>query len=294
MIAALALAASLLWGTSDFAGGLLSRRRPVLVVIELTQVTGFVVVLLVAGVGGGLQPSATAIGWGLVSGVVGTAGVVFFYAGLASGAMGIVAPIVSMSTAVPVFVGFARGERPQIAQLVGIAVAVLGILLVATPASPSPARPERHPPGSRRPRRASGTPVVLALASAVAFGLGIVAIAEGSTGGHGSVLMTLTAQRAVSVLVVGLALVVRRTPPRVDVRADLPLLCAVGLLDLTANGSYAYATQHGLVSVVSVLSSLYPVVTTVLARRLLAERLGRIQLAGVGASVVGVLLLGIG
>jgi drug/metabolite transporter (DMT)-like permease len=74
-------------------------------------------------------------------------------------------------------------------------------------------------------------------------------------------------------------------------RRDLPLLAFMGIADAGANGTYAVASRSSLVSVASVLASLYPVVTAMLAYRIHGERLSRVQLLGVGAALTGVALL---
>jgi drug/metabolite transporter (DMT)-like permease len=92
-----------------------------------------------------------------------------------------------------------------------------------------------------------------------------------------------------------LAAVLAVARPRLNAApADLPSLALVGLLDVTANACFALGTETGLVSVVSVLASLYPVGTVLLARALLEERLVEVQTAGVGLALTGVALIAAG
>jgi drug/metabolite transporter (DMT)-like permease len=65
----------------------------------------------------------------------------------------------------------------------------------------------------------------------------------------------------------------------------------VGLLDTSANGFFAFATTYGLLSLAAIIGSLYPVVTVVLAYRLLHERIARHQQVGVVAALAGVALI---
>jgi drug/metabolite transporter (DMT)-like permease len=74
----------------------------------------------------------------------------------------------------------------------------------------------------------------------------------------------------------------------------LPALAAIGLFDVSANGLLALALTKGLVSLVSVLASLYPLVTVVLARAVLGERVARTQAAGIGFALAGVALIAAG
>ncbi|HEV7208750.1 MAG TPA: DMT family transporter [Mycobacteriales bacterium] len=277
MAASLALLASLLWGTSDFAGGWLSRRRPVLAVVlpsQLIAVTGLLIVVTAAGL---FQVAPAAWAWGAAAGVVGSIALACFYRGLAAGVMGVVAPIAATGVAVPVAVGLGQGEHPHVAQLVGIGVAVVGVVLAARPAD------------AANPVPGTGRSLLLALVAAVGFGLVLVFIAQGS---KQSAAMTLVGQRVTNAVLLGaVSLVIRPAGGLIRNRRELPLIALVGTFDLSANGLYAVASQDGLVSVVAVLSSLYPAVTALLAFRLLHERLGRLQAAGVGTALAGVLLL---
>jgi drug/metabolite transporter (DMT)-like permease len=108
------------------------------------------------------------------------------------------------------------------------------------------------------------------------------------------VLWAVTVNRLLSVSLLGAALLlVARPKLHLGVR-DVRTLAVVGTLDITANGLFALAATKGLVSVVAVLSSLYPVVTVVLARFVLGERLHRVQRLGAAVALVGVALISSG
>lgn len=279
MAAALALAASVLWGTADYAGGLLSRRYPVTVVVVLAQGIGLVGILLFTAVGPGFAATGAALGWGALSGVVGVVALGCFYAGLSTGLMGVVAPIAATGAVVPVIAGLAQGERLAPVAGAGIVIAIAGVALAARPADAAGTA------GSRVALR----PVVLALIAAAGFGGVFVFLAKGSAD---NVAMTLVAQRATSVLLAGCYGVVVRAYERVpDTGSAWAMLMVAGTFDLLANGLFAVSSRSGLVSIVGVLSSLYPVVTVLLARRLLREQLSRAQLVGVIGALVGVVLL---
>jgi drug/metabolite transporter (DMT)-like permease len=271
----LALLSSLLWGTSDFLGGTAARRLHALVVVGASQAVALVLLL----------PLALTIGdrpehlWaGPVAGLAGLIGLGAFYAALAAGTMGVIAPIAAAGAVVPVVVGLARGESPSVFQLTGIAVALGGVVLASGPelSGGAPVRP-----------------LLLAVVSAVAFGWVAVLVAEGSKGGSGSIVITLLVMRASSVGLLAAVWLVRRTELGVA-RADLPLLVAVGLGDVAANASFAVASRSGLLSVVAVLASLYPVITVLLARQVHDERLRPVQVAGVIGTLGGVALLATG
>jgi drug/metabolite transporter (DMT)-like permease len=282
--AVLALLASLVWGCSDFVGGLVSRRVRPMVVVGIAHVIGLLALLVVAAATGELSAGLGYLPWAVAAGVSGLVGLVAFYRALSTGTMGIVAPIAGTGAVVPVAVGLAGGDSPSALQLAGIAVACAGVVLASGPEISG------GDPAGRRP-------MLLALVAAVGFGLVYVFIDKGS---RDSVVMTLVLMRATSVtlvLCVGFFLLLKGFRPRRTMapsRRELAAIAFVGLTDLSANSLYGLATRHGLVSVVSVLASLYPAVTVVLARVIEHERMRRIQGFGVIFALCGVVLLGAG
>lgn len=274
----LALLSSLLWGGSDFLGGTATRRLPSAVVVGVSQ--AFALLALVPfAVFLGSRPDHLLSG--VLAGLAGVVGLGLFYTALAGGTMGVVAPIASMGALLPVTVGLAQGEVPSGLQIAGIVVAILGVVLAS---------------GPELSGGASSRPLLLALGAAVGFGLVAVLLTEGSKGPTGAVVVTLLVMRSTSVGVLVLAFLVARTRGfALGVGSvDLPLLLAVGIGDVGANACFAVASREGLLSVVSVLGSLYPVVTVLLARQLQAERLRRIQVIGTIATLGGVALLAAG
>jgi drug/metabolite transporter (DMT)-like permease len=268
---ALALLSSLLWGTSDFLGGTATKRLPAPLVVFCSQLAAllliapFVVVL-------GARPDAW---WpGVAAGLVGVVGLAAFYAALAVGTMGVVAPIAATGAVVPVVVGLARGESPSAPQVAGIVVALVGVVLAS---------------GPELTGRASMRPLLLAVLAAACFGTVAVLIAEGSKGPAGAALSMLLVMRVASVSVLGVVGFVRRT--RVAVAGSSRVLALIGVFDVGANAAFAYASRQGLLSVVAVLASLYPVVTVLLAREVHGERLAGVQVLGAAGTLVGVALL---
>jgi len=279
--ALLALLSSVLWGTSDFLGGTVSRRLPPATVILVSQAVALVLLVPLALLLGG-DVSARTVGPAVLAGVVGPAALAAFYRALAIGTMGIVAPVAALGVVVPVVAGLTAGEDPSRLQLAGIAVAVVGVVLACGP--------ELDGAG-----RGGALPLLLALLSALGFGVVFVLLAEGSGGdgaGVAEVVLVLLVMRATSVVLLGAVAVARRRADRVRATpGDLPVLSVIGVLDVAANGAFAVASQSDLVSVTAVLASLYPVVTAVLAWRVHGERLRRVQVAGVAGALAGVALL---
>jgi drug/metabolite transporter (DMT)-like permease len=273
----LALAASLAWGFADFGAGVGSRRLPLFVVATFSQVAGLVVAAVVVAASGASTPSAAQTGWAAAAGVVGVVGIAAFYRALAIGTMGIIGPITATASVVPVAYGLARGERPSALQGIGVGLAVLGVAAAAR---------ERDLERARR----FGAGVGIALVAALCFGGALIGLSRAAQGGTGWAVLTM---RAVAIpIVVGAALALGPRLPRTG--RGWALLVGVGVADTGATLLYAAATTRGLLSVVAVLSSLYPIVLVVLARVLLAERIARPQLAGVAVALGGVALISVG
>ncbi len=281
MAALLALVSSLWWGSADFLGGTLSRRRRATVVVGVSQSAGLLLALVLAAAVGAFGDDRGYLPWALLSGVAGVVGLVCFYAALAAGTMGVVSPIAALGVVVPVVVGLAGGDRPDPAQLVGIVVAIVGVVLAS---------------GPELSGRAGARPVLLAAVAAVGFGVALLAIAKGSAS---STYMTLVTMRVTSVTLLGVALVIAlvRGLDRADVTIpppELGLIALVGVGDLGANLTFGLASRRADIAVVAVLGSLYPVVTVLLARVFHHERLGRLQTAGVALALAGVALIASG
>jgi drug/metabolite transporter (DMT)-like permease len=272
MLSLLALASSVCWGTSDFFAGLKSKSRPAAAVVAWSQGLGLMAISVVVL----LQWDDLSFDgwplWSVAAGLSGAVGLVSFYTALSSGTMGVVAPVASLGVVVPVLLGLLGGEQPPPSAWFGMLLAVLGIALASGP----------ELSGDVSPR-----PVVLASVAAVGFGLALYCLDRGS---RESLLHTLWGMRLTSVALFVVAGLVLRTAGGMVAR-DVPGLFAIGLGDLVANGLFAFASSRGLVSVASVLGSLYPVVTVLLARFLLHEQLKRIQSAGVVLSLVGVAVI---
>jgi drug/metabolite transporter (DMT)-like permease len=284
----LGFASALVWGAADFLGGLKSRKLALFAVMLFSQAAGVIPLWIAAAVRGESLPGAAILPFCALGAFAGTVGLAAFYRGLATGAMGVVAPISASAAAIPVAVGIIGGERPGAMQLAGIAVAIAGVALVSW--EPRPV--DEDPLGVDEPgpaRAASG--VGLALIAALGFGFFFVGLDEAS---DRDLLWALVLTRSMSTgaLVIA-ALAVRPNGLRLG-GADLRDVALVGVLDVAANALFAAGTTLGLVSVVSVLGSLYPVTTIILARFLLHERLRATQRGGAAAALAGVALISAG
>jgi drug/metabolite transporter (DMT)-like permease len=281
----LGLSSGLCWGAADFFGGMQSRRLPALTVAFWSQVAGALGLAVALAVTG--TPPGAGIGWGLVGGVASGGALVLFYRGLAEGTMSVVAPVSACGAIVPVVAALLTGEHPSAVAGLGVLAAVTGVVLVSrTHPTPRPTAPG-DPGRGRRPGRV----LVMALGSALGFGLFYVFVDAGTTGSRGAPLWVIAGARASSLMMLStIALVGRRSALRWPGRRIGPV-ALVGIGDTGANLLFAYAAVGGNLAVVGVLGSLYPVATVVLARWLLGERLSAGQNAGVVLALTGVGLL---
>jgi drug/metabolite transporter (DMT)-like permease len=270
----LAFASSVAWGAGDFLGGLKSRQHPVLVVLLVAQLTGLLLIAGFVAIRGDGPPGGELALWAPLSGIAGAVGLAAFYRALAVGNMGVVAPISATAAVVPLVVGVAGGDRPGGLQYAGIALALVGVVLAS--------REEVGGPAGGITRGAG-----LALLSALGFGLFFVCIDRAS---DEDVAWAILVNRCTSATVLLVAFAVLR--PRLALgRADLGVLVAVGALDIAANAMFAVASTQDLVSLVSVLASLYPITTVGLAAVVLGERPHRVAQVGVVLALCGVALI---
>jgi drug/metabolite transporter (DMT)-like permease len=267
----LAFASSISWGVADFLGGLRSRRLPVLNVVTASQLTGLVLIGVYTLVRWEPMPGGDFLLWAPLSGLAGVIGLLAFYRGLAVGNMGVIAPISSTAAIVPVVIGIASGDRPSEVQYAGLVLALTGVALASR---------EEVSGGAAR---GAG----LAVVSALGFGFFFVGIDNAS---DSDVAWAMFGNRLTSFSLLFAAFLIVR-PPLAIRRDDVPVLALIGTLDIAANGMFAIASTTGLVSLVSVLGSLYPLTTAALAAVVLRERPHRLALVGVAVALTGVVLI---
>jgi drug/metabolite transporter (DMT)-like permease len=272
---ALALGASLTWGVADFFGPLKGRTYGALRVLFYVQFGGLVTIAAVVAVRG-KGPADSAALLAIPAAISGTLGLYAYYRGMAVGAMSIVAPIAGISAVVPVTFGILTGERPSAWQLFGIAAALGGVFLAS------------REPGHGGPKIAAG--VGLALLAAIGFGGYFPAM---HAAGDADFWWASLIFRMTSTSVILAAVAIRR--PKLAIEpVQIPILALIGIGDMLGNLLFAAASTSGLVSVTSVLASLYPIVTVMLARLVLKERVARAQEAGIVLTLAGVALISAG
>jgi drug/metabolite transporter (DMT)-like permease len=283
MAALLALSAALAYGAGDFLGGVATRRAPATTVVLWSHVVGLLLLATAAPLVGGAITGRGVVS-GSISGIAGAVGVAGFYRALSLGKMSMIAPITGLlSAAVPVVAGMARGEHPPTTAFAGIALALVAITLVSRE---SPADSTEVTGAAARPQRTAEA-LALAIGAGLAFGLFFVII---SGAGHGTGIWPLVAARVTSVGLFGTLALTGVTAARPH-RSALGAVVGCGLLDSAANVLYVLAVTHGLLSIVAVLTALYPAGTVVLARYVLGERMSALQRAGLAFAGCAALLI---
>ena len=263
------------WGVGDFIGGFKTRRLGAFAVLFISQPPTLLLIAAIVLVRGVAIAPGPWIVAGVVAGLVGLVGLSAAYRGMAVGVVSIVSTIAATGPVIPIIVGLVLGERPSVLQFAGIVLALAGIALLAF---------DRRQAGGRL------VPGVgLALLAALAFGVFLVAIRYASRPDPLWGVLAVRTGSVLALLVLGLVFRSRIKVPR----ADLPSLLAVGVLDVSADVFFAFATTIGLLSIVSILSSLYPVATVILARIVLNERMLRLQQVGIALALAGVLLISV-
>ncbi len=270
----IALAAAGVYGSADFLGGFASRRNAAGTVVLLSQLCGAALLALCYF----LAPTPITLDdWriGACAGVAGAGAIVALYAALAVGRMGVVSPVNAVvGASVPVVFAIGFGERPSAFAYAGVLCALVAVVLVSLDAKSG--RLSLREPG-----------VFLAVLSGIAIGVLYVTLG-GAHGGAGFGRLVVT--RVVSLAVLGVYLAVRREPIR-PAPASMRFIAPAGVLDMGANVLFVAAAHGGLLSLVSVVTSLYPVSTVLLARFFLKESLSAVQWTGVACAIGGVVLV---
>jgi drug/metabolite transporter (DMT)-like permease len=273
--ALLALISSLSWGVADFTGGLAARRAGATQVLAVSYPAGAVLITFLAIFVIPGELSTDLLGISVLSGIFGSIAIALLYAALIRGQMGVVSPITAvMSGAVPVVVGLLRGEQLSSFAFVGMGLAVFAVVLVSRESAQHHGR----------------TPLVaIGLAVAAGFAIGAYLTVIGSAPNDSGVWVASLGRWVSTVIMIALIMVVVRSFDR----TTFPWMLAIvtGILDTTANGLFQLASQRGLLSVVAVLGSLYPVATVILARVVINERMNRVQGVGVIMALSAAVLL---
>lgn len=267
---------ALLYGAADFCGGLASRKSPVFAILVFSQACGLALAVSATVVLGTGFPGWRDLAWGAAAGAAGALGIAALYTALATTIVAVASPLAAVvGAAIPMLLGVITGDRPGILSWVGVGLAFPAILLLT-------AGPLENG-GAAKLRRA----VWLGIVAGVSFGVFFTAISR-TTSGSG--LWPLVAARSTTVVCVAIFALLTRRPLRLAAGA-MPLAIAAGLMDMGANIAFLLASRSGMLTLVAVISSLYPAPTVVLAWLVMREKLSWLRVAGLALSLPGVALI---
>lgn len=263
------LAAVVCWGTSDFTGGYASKRSDAFLVTLLAHASGFVLMTSLAVAMHAPFPSRNSQAWALAAGALGGTGLAIFYRALATGKMGLTAPLAAiLAAALPTAFGIATEGVPGIVPILGFLTAGAGIWLIA------------------RPDGTAGSHDGLGLALIAGLGFAGFFLCINQTGSS-SAVWSASQSRLGSLVMVGGMVALRRGKHALHWR-DAVMGMFAGCLDSTGTLLFVRADQTGRLDAAVVLTSLYPVVTVVLARLILKEHFSRWKAIGIVAGLAAV------
>jgi drug/metabolite transporter (DMT)-like permease len=269
------LAAAASWGAGDFSGGMATKRSHVYLVVWLSHIVGLAGLLLLILLFGEPFPAWWDLFIGTLAGIAGAVGVLALYTGLAQGRMGVVAPLTAVITAVvPVVFGLFLEGLPQLHQLAGFAVALFAVWLISSDNGDAPAG--LHWVDLRLP-----------IIGGLGFGLFFIFIDQVS---DNAILWPLVGARAASILMMTVLVLTARRRARPS-PTQFGWMALAGIFDAGGNAFFALATSLGRLDVATILSSLYPATTVLLAWFILHEHLSRRQGVGVAAALAAVILI---
>jgi uncharacterized membrane protein len=223
------------------------------------------------------HPTASDLAWGVAAGVATAISLVTLYRSLAMGPMNVAAPTAAVvGAAVPVAIGLIGGERPGALPLVGVVLGLVAVVLVGV-------RPE-----GRGGATSIARVLLLSAFAGSAIGTAVVCFAQTSPA---SGVWPFAAAKLAAAIILGSAVLIRRTERELEPQRFGLIVPAVGVGDAVATMLMLLALQRGTLVIVSVLGALFPVVTVVLARLVLDERLTRTQLLGLAAAVLATILM---
>lgn len=275
MTVVLGLAAAILYGVGDFAGGFASRRRGAVTVLLWSYPVGAVLMAALLPLFGGHLTGRAAV-FGALGGLAGLLGVIVMYSLMTVAPINVISPVTAVLAAVvPVVVGLGIGERPHVVALVGIVLGLVAVVLVSRTT-------DEHPHGRISPRI-----LALAVVSGLGFGLYFVFL---DRAGDNTGLWPLVVSRVVSAVAI-VPIAAQRDAMRTVTGSTLPIVVLAGACDALANFCFLLSARHGLLSLASVLTSLYPATTVLLAMGLLHEHASRVQRAGLVLAAGAIVLI---
>ncbi|OHD20527.1 MAG: hypothetical protein A2Y38_21250 [Spirochaetes bacterium GWB1_59_5] len=272
-----AIASAMFYGLGDFSGGYATSKSKVIPVLVVSQAFGLATAALALIVMWPGPPGSADLVWGLVGGLAGAFGIVTLYRGIARGVVAIVSPTAALvSSVLPLAVGLFLGEQPGILAFIGIGLCVPSILLLSSSSSST---------GIDKQRTKSS--LLHGFVAGIGFGLFYVAL---SRPGVHSGFWPLVAARTASISMALIVMLAKRESLVIRKGGLMPAIFA-GILDMVANILFVLASSSGMLSIVAIIVSLYPVPTVLMARIVFKERISLVRGIGLGLSLVGLGLI---
>lgn len=272
------LLSALSWGAGDFTGGLAARKVGAVRAVFYASVVGLIVIAVSALVTGEAFPALRVWGFAMTAGVLGSLGLILLYAAMANGTMSIAAPVSALlAAALPVLVGALTEGMPETLTLIGFGFALFAVWMVS------------QGEGGMKDILSHLADLKLPLLAGIGFG-GYFILMHNATN-EGALLWAMTGSRTASVVLISIYMMVTRTSFGIEDRSSYPVIGVNGVLDLTGNAFFILAAQAGRLDVASVLSSLYPGSTVLLAWIFLHERLTRNQWIGILSALIAIVLM---
>lgn len=272
------LLSALSWGAGDFTGGLAARKVGAVRAVFYASVVGLIVIAVSALVTGEAFPALRVWGFAMMAGVFGSLGLILLYAAMANGTMSIAAPVSALlAAALPVLVGALTEGLPEPLTLIGFGFALFAVWMVS------------QGEGGVKDILSHLADLKLPLLAGIGFG-GYFVLMHNATD-EGALLWAMTGSRIASVILISIYMLFTRASFRIEDRSSFPIIGVNGILDLTGNAFFILAAQAGRLDVASVLSSLYPGSTVLLAWIFLHERLTRNQWIGILSALIAIVLM---
>lgn len=267
------LSSAVVWGAADFGGGFASKRTSEYSVVLVTQSVGLVLLPILAIMFSEEFPQMSGIFWGFVAGVAGSLGLVFLYRALSQGKMGVIAPISAVVTVtLPVIYGSIKDGLPSSYQLIGFMIAFIAIWLISS---------------SDEKGEIKRQDLVLPLLAGAGFGIFFISVDLFSSD---AVFWPLSVAKVSAVITIILVTLLTKAQV-VPTRSAIPLIIIAGVFDASGNLFFALASQVGRIDIATVVASLYPGSTVLLAWIVLKERLASKQWLGVILAMVALIFI---
>lgn len=269
------LASAASWGTGDFSGGVATKRSPVYTVVLLSHIVGLVGLIILIVLLREPLPDLDNLWIGALGGIAGAVGVAALYTGLSQGRMGVVAPLTAVTTAiVPVLFSLFFEGLPTHQQMIGFFAALIAVWLIS----------------SSNDENAAGfhwRDLRLPIIAGLGFGLFFISIDQVS---ENAILWPLAGARFASIVTMFILVLLSQKGKRPAV-GQLGIIALIGITDTVGNAFFALATSLGRLDIAAILSSLYPVMTILLARLILDEHITKRQWVGLVVALLAVILI---